>query len=231
MRISTDAKTALKAINDAAGVGLLVSPQAETDAVAAILSLYHLLASLGKKVAVVVPGKIPEQVLALPAGTELKRDFGPKNLVVTLETGETPIEKVSYKTAPGQFKLIIQPQNRSFEVENIHYEYQGLLPDLLVILGVARLPDLGEFHEKNQKEFSRTTIINCDINNQNEYYGQINLVDPTKSSLSELIFDLLLAWQLVPSPEAAQCLLTGLSSKVVRETPLPITVEKPAQRL
>lgn len=226
MKVSTDDQTALKAIRDAKEIGIIASSSADTDAVPAALSLYHLFKTFGKKVIPIVPGKIPKSARSLPASTEIADDFGPKTLVVTLDTGKNPIEKVTYKTVGDKFKLIIHPQNRSFEVENIHYDYQGLLPDLLITLGVAHLSDLGELYEKNQKEFSSVTIINNDIDPQNEYYGQINLVDPTKSSLSELVFNQLLAWQLVPSPEAAQCLLAGLSSKAVVEIPLEIPIEK-----
>lgn len=227
MRVSTDQQTALKTIRDAGEIGIIVSSAADTDAVSAALSLYHLLKPLGKEVAPIVPGRIPQSARGLPASSEIKKSFGPKTLVVTLDTGKNRIEKVTYKTEENKFKLIIHPQNRSFKVENIRYAYEGMLPDLLVTFGVSRLTDLGELYESNQKEFSQTTIINCDISSGNEYYGQVNLIDPTKSSLSELVFNLLLAWETIPSAEAAQCLLTGLSSKTIVETPLEILIKKP----
>ena len=213
MKVSTDSQTALKTIRDAKSVGLLVSEGANADAVAAAMALYHLLSLTCKteRVVPIVPGKISHEARGLPSSAAIKQDLGPKNLVVTLDTNTTPVEKVSYRSEGDKFQLVIHPVNRSFEVENIEYSYEGLDFDLLITLGVGKLKDLGEIYKKNRAEFSKSTIINVDVSAQNENYGQINIVDPTKSSVSELIFHQLLAWELVPSKEVAQCLLTGLA--------------------
>jgi len=229
MRVSTDSKTALKTIQDAKSIGLLVANNSNAEAVAAALALSNLFTLMGKRAVPIVPGKIPPEVLSLPASTEIKKDFGPKNLVVTLDTSKTPIEKVSYRAEGGNFQLIIHPAERSFEVENINYSYEGLNFDLLITLGVRKLSDLGELYEKNRRDFSQSVIINLDVSSQNERYGQINIVDPSKSCLSELVFHQLLAWEMVPSKEVAQCLLTGLASPsepTSGEKPIEIPLKK-----
>ena len=228
MKVSRDSQIALKAIQDAKRLGLLVPKDVGVDPAAAMVALYHLFSSLGKKATPIVPSKIPHEVQALPSSTKIKQGFGPKNLVVTLDTNETPIERVSYKSEGGKFQLVIHPAERSFEVENIHYSYEGLNFDLLIALGVKKLADLGELYEKNRKEFSKAVIINLDVSSQNENYGQINVVDPSKSSVSELVFHQLLAWEMTPSKEVAQCLLTGLA---VSHTPLKSSVKVPVQSI
>ncbi len=239
MRVSKDSQTALKTIQDAKSIGLLVANDANADAAAATLALYHLFSPMGKKTIPILPGKIPRGVLSLPASTEIKHDFGPKNLVVTLDTNKTPIEKVSYKAEGGKFQLVIHPVERAFEVENVHYSYQGLNFGLLITLGVKKLSDLGELYEKNHRDFSEAVIINIDVSSENENYGQINIVDPSKSSVSELIFHQLLAWELVPSKEVAQCLLTGLAasesasggSPVIKPTEIPVEKKLEKQQI
>ena len=228
MKISSDSKTALKTIQDAKSVGLLVSRDANADAVAAEMALYHLLslACKAEKVVPIVPGKIPQEAQALPSSIEIKHSLGPKNLVVTLNTNKTPVEKVSYRSEGEKFQLVIHPVSRSFEVENIEYSYEGLNFDLLIALGVKKLSDLGEIYEKNRAEFGKAVIINMDVSGANEDYGQINIVDPTLASVSELIFHQLLAWELVPSKEVAQCLLTGLASVAPVIQPAEVPVEK-----
>ena len=228
MKVSSDSKTALKTIQDAKSVGLLVSEGAHADAVSAAMALFHLLSltSRPKKVVPIVPGKIPQEAQALPSSIEIKHDLGPKNLIVTLDTNKTPVEKVSYRSEGEKFQLVIHPVSRSFEVENIEYSYEGLDFDLLITLGVKKLTELGELYEKNRAEFEKAVIINMDVSSQNENYGQINIVDPTLASLSELVFHQLLAWELVPSKEVAQCLLTGLASTA----PVINSVEVPVER-
>lgn len=214
MKISTDSKTALQTIQDAKSVGLLVSEGANADAISAAMALYHLLSLTckPKKVVPIVPGKIPQEAQALPSSIEIKHGLGPKNLIVTLNTNKTPVEKVSYRSEGEKFQLVIHPIARSFEVENIEYSYEGLNFDLLITLGVRKLSDLGEIYEKNRTEFDKAVTINLDVSSANENYGQINIVDPSLASISELVFHQLLAWELVPSKEVAQCLLTGLAS-------------------
>jgi len=226
MQVSKDSQTALKTIHDAKSICLLVGNDTRTDAVAASLALYHLLSLTCKaeKIVPTVPGKIPHEARGLPASTAIKNDFGAKNLVVTLDTNKTPIEKVSYRSEGDKFQLVIHPVERSFEVENVEYSYEGLNFDLLITLGVRKLADLGELYEKNRAEFSKAVIINLDVSSQNENYGQINIVDPSKSSVSELLFHQLLAWELVPSKEVAQCLLTGLASSNSLAKPIEIPV-------
>ena len=228
MKISSDSKTALKTIQDAKSVGLLVSEGASAEAVAAAMALYHLLSLTCKaaRVVPIVPGKIPHGARGLPSSTAIKQSLGPKNLVVTLDTNKTPVEKVSYRSEGEKFQLVIHPVSRSFEVENIEYSYEGLDFDLLITLGVKKLSDLGEIYEKNRAEFSKSVIINMDVSSANENYGQINIVDPTLASVSELIFHQLLAWELVPSKEVAQCLLTGLASVAPVIQPAEVPVEK-----
>jgi len=155
MKVTKDSQTALKTIHDAKRLALLVGNNVSTDAVAASMALYHLLSLTGKceKVTPIVPGKIPHEARGLPSSTVIKNDFGPKNLVVTLDTNHTPIEKVSYRSEGDKFQLVIHPVERSFEVENIGYSYEGLNFDLLITLGVKKLSDLGELYEKNRVEF------------------------------------------------------------------------------
>lgn len=224
MKVSTDAQVALKSIQQAQKIGLVVPPNTGVDAASSALALYHLLLPLGKKVTVVVPDRIPKPVRSLPSSTVIRSDFGPKNLVVTLDTNETPIEKVSYKSEGSKFKLIIHPRGRSFSVENIHYDYQGLAFDLLIVLGATRLSDLGELFKENKNDFEGATVLNIDVNSQNEHFGQINVVDPSKSLISELLFNLLLSWKIVPSREAAQCLLAALAagSSSTKLTEVPV---------
>ena len=223
VKVDKDSQTALRTIQDAKRLGLLVGNESSTDAISAVMALYHVLSSTDKKVVPIVPGKIPPAAQALPSSIEIKKGLGPKNLVVTLDTNDTPVEKVSYRSQEDKFQLVIHPVDRSFEVENIEYSYEGLNFDLLITFGVKKLLDLGELYEKNRAEFSKAVIINMDVSASNENYGQINLVDPTKSSISELVFQQLLAWEITPSKEAAQCLLTGLASiaPVVKPVEVP----------
>jgi nanoRNase/pAp phosphatase (c-di-AMP/oligoRNAs hydrolase) len=212
MKVSRDSQLAFKTLADSQKAAVVVSARPSLDALGAAMSLYHLLLDLGKTVRIVVPGKVPKEARSLPGSAEIKDNFGPRNLVVTLDTNSSPIDKVSYKSEGQKFKLTIHPRGRDFAVEDIHYEYSGLDFDLLALVGVPRLEDLGDLYRENRRDFEGNIILNLDISPQNELYGQINIVDTSKGSLAELLFSQLVQWDRVPSKSVAQSLLVGLSA-------------------
>lgn len=196
-------------MSDAKNIAVVAAPGASFDVGAASLALYHLLSSLGKTVVPVRSDGFAPSLNELPGAGALKSDLGPKDLVITLDINETPIEKVSYRAEEGKFRLVVRPMNRNFAVENIHYDYQGLSYDLIFVLGAQKFDDLGELYRRNTADFSETTVINIDINPLNEMFGQINIVDFERKSLCELLFNLFLLWGDIPTKEAAQCLLAA----------------------
>lgn len=78
--------------------------------------------------------------------------------------------------------------------------------DLLVISGCSNIERSG-----NPKVISLgLPILNIDHHPDNTNYGTVNMVDPAKSAVAELVFDFFnyCGWEI--SPAAATCLLTGI---------------------
>ena len=78
--------------------------------------------------------------------------------------------------------------------------------NLLITFGCSTLHRTGS--EKIQN--LRTKIINIDHHPDNQMFGDINLVDPAKSSVAELVYDFFLhnGWPI--NKHIAECLLTGI---------------------
>ncbi len=86
--------------------------------------------------------------------------------------------------------------------------------DLLIILGSMSFEQLGNLYTDNTKLFFETPHINIDINPANEFFGTVNLVKTTTSSVSEVVMDIL---EQIPgaleSESVSTALLTGIISR------------------
>lgn len=78
--------------------------------------------------------------------------------------------------------------------------------DLLIVSGCSTLSRVNH----KQLEALNVPILNIDHHPDNQLYGTVNVVQPSKSSVAELVFDFL-TWAEWPINQAmATCLLTGI---------------------
>ena len=74
--------------------------------------------------------------------------------------------------------------------------------------------DAGDLHyagvDQWLKRSADFTLINIDHHQTNDYFGELNLVLPEKSSASEIVYELLRFWQAPLDKETATALLNGL---------------------
>jgi phosphoesterase RecJ-like protein len=78
--------------------------------------------------------------------------------------------------------------------------------DLLITFGCATLDRSGQVVLENLQ----APIINFDHHPDNEMFGHVNVVDPEKSSVAELIYDFFVFHRFPIDAEIATCLLTGI---------------------
>jgi nanoRNase/pAp phosphatase (c-di-AMP/oligoRNAs hydrolase) len=186
------------------------------DALASSLAIFLLLKKLDKKVDLVCQDfVIPKNYSFLPQIDQIKPGLSSlKQFIISMDMGGNKIKDLSYEVKNNKLDIILTPQKGYFEEKNIAYKSGEYKYDLIITLDTDDLESLGEIYEKNTDFFYNVPIINLDHNADNEQYGQINLVELTKTSTSEIIFNLLEEYDLnLLTPEIATCLLTGMISK------------------
>lgn len=116
-----------------------------------------------------------------------------RRLVITLDIREQGIDKFYYTVDEEKSKLDIYviPKSNFFNPDDVRVGQGGFEYDLIITLGSSDLNALGSVYEGNAAFFHETPIINIDHKASNERFGEINLVEPTKSSVSEIVFDLI----------------------------------------
>ncbi|MBU6447846.1 bifunctional oligoribonuclease/PAP phosphatase NrnA [Patescibacteria group bacterium] len=87
----------------------------------------------------------------------------------------------------------------TFPVDKTNY-------DAVILFGCSNKPRVG-FEQIKQ---SSLPILNIDHHPDNELFGQVNLVDMSKSSVAELVYDFFNATGIEIDNKMAKCLLTGM---------------------
>lgn len=202
------------------------------DALASSLAFGLWLQKMGKKFDIVSSNFVlPQKYAFLPDNNLIQNKvINLKKFIVTLDISKTKLKEFSYDVKGNNLEIYITPSEGNFSDEDLKSYTSNYRYDLIITIGASDLELLGDVYNKNTDFFYRTPIINIDHKPENEQYGKINLVDITKSSTAELIFDLV--DQLDPhalDEQVATCLLTGMvvstkSFKTSNVTPQTLTV-------
>lgn len=185
------------------------------DQMAAALSLYIALSGSGKNVSILSPQEPLVEVSNLVGIDKVRRNFdGGKSgdLTVSFPYQEGEIDKISYTLEGGFLNIIVKATQLglTFSEKDVIFKRSGDAPGVIFAVGVEKLSDLtGIF---NLDEVKNTTIINIDNNPNNQGYGEIVLVNPQSSSLSEEIANLILALDLRLDIDSSQNILSGIQS-------------------
>lgn len=213
MRISTDHGPFLNLLENAQSIYLLVNPEVGMEALSAALGLRVIFLSLGKKVEVFYPATFSGLPSTLEGIDQVKRVLPPPSLMLSFNLGEEKLKKVGYFRRNGVFHLVLDPETNPLNVTNLKVFSEPPKADLLVLLGYPSLNKLESHYSAQLLSLLSLPIVNLDYHQNNERYGQANVVDENASSIAEIIFSHLGVWGLKPSYRSAECLLIGLGLK------------------
>ncbi len=209
MQISFEPQQALRVINDAKSMAVIVSAAASADAVSAMLAFYHTFKDF-KKIRLVVPEAVPDVCFNLPESSRVEKDLGPKKLGINLDTNGVALEKITYSMEGKTFKLVLHPERRAFEVERISYENLGFSYDLFVFFGLKNIGQAAPLFNYDLAEVYKNNSLNFDVGLANEKFASVNLVDEEANSICDHFFKMLGCWKIKFTREVSLCLLTGL---------------------
>jgi len=116
---------------------------------------------------------------------------------VTLIKGDSDL-RPALKALPGIDRILLQ---NFFQTDLSKF-------DLFLILDSSNTSQISKLGKVVFPDSLNTVVI--DHHNSNEGFGQVNLVDKSYSSASQIVFDLLKIWNLEIGKDAALCLLLGI---------------------
>jgi len=196
---------------------ILIVPHAnvDPDALSGALACYTLFRALGKEVTVVCPETPPESLQFLPGFEGVAKELSEsQNFVITVNLDEgVEVDKLRYTVEDRRVNIIVVPKHGRIRPHQISLGEGEQKYDLIVVVDTADLPLLGSLYTDHVDLFSEIQVLNVDHHVSNTRYGQLQLLDTTAASVTEVLFH----WFIhVPSfrekitPDLATLLLTGL---------------------
>ena len=185
------------------------------DAISSALAIFLLLQKMNKQVDIACHDFVIAQNYAfLPEIGKTKSELaGLKKFIISLDMATNKIKDFSYDVKENKLNIYLTPE-KLLEEKNISFKSGQYKYDLIITLDTDNLESLGEIYDQHTDFFYNTPIINIDHNPENEQYGQINLIELTKTSTAEIIFDLIEQYDInLLDTEIATCLLTGMIAK------------------
>ncbi len=208
-----------EAIRQAETILILTGQHPTVDQVTAVLALSAVLRKVGKKVSTVISDPLPQQVQFLDASVVSQSLSGLRDFIVKLDLQKAEIEKVGYEISKGKLNVYITPFQGSFAPSDVTFGYGDYHFDLVIVLGVPTRARIDRVFADNQSFFSNIPVLNLDYHRSNESFGAVNLIEPTASSLCEILVALSESLQTgLIDADIATIMLTGLISSTDRFT-------------
>ncbi|MFA6304158.1 MAG: DHH family phosphoesterase [Patescibacteria group bacterium] len=190
--------------------------QATGDGLSSCLALFLFLKKINKNAEVVINGfKLPDNLSFLPAVQEVKNEVKRlKKFIINLDISQTGIEALNYDIAGNNLRIHLTPKFGVFNADDVKLENSRFTFDLIIALDTPDLEGLGKLYDFHRDIFYQLPVINIDHSPANEQYGHFNLIDVTRASTAEIVYQLINEWQPTLLDQAmATCLLAGLISK------------------
>lgn len=168
------------------------------DSYCACLALKRFLNSNNKKqgMSLFVREEIPPALRFL-AGEDVVQSSinSAREIVIAIDISQRSVKKLSYEKTKSLLNIYVVPeQGDHISERDIRINLSKFNHDLIVTIGLEDLTLLKETFENNAQFFYETPIINIDESAANEHFGEVNVIEPTASSCSEIITRMLRKW-------------------------------------
>ncbi len=195
---------------------ILLSHGANADDFTSAFGVSALLQKLDKPVELVSPGaNIPKSLSFIKAPTSVRGDIqNIRKLTLRVNAKQAKVDELSYNMEGEELHIHLLPKSGTWNSEDIKIDTHGYKHDLIISIGATELETFGTLFENYGDFFHQTPIINIDHNSANEHFGQVNLVDMSAVSCSEICYDTFMRIdEGLVDDEIATLFLTGMIYK------------------
>lgn len=197
-------------------VAIVVGKNPNVDEMAAGLSLYLSLKSAQKAVSIASVSQPIVELSSLVGIDEVKGSIGggtSGDLVVSFPYQEGEIEKVSYTIENGFLNIVVKAGENglTFQEQDVRFTRGNGTgtPSLIIVVGTAQMASVSAL--LTPEILKDATVVNIDNKAENEGFGDIVLVSPQYSSVSEEMANVILSNGLPMDVDIAQNLMLGIS--------------------
>lgn len=208
-------QTVINRIAQASSVLILVQGSSG-DGLSSGLALRAFFKKLEKDVVLLSLEQVSERFRFLPGIEDIKSEVDlTKSFVIDVATKRSGLAELSYKKEDDKLSIFLKPVSGTLTAQDVTFRSSGFPYDLVVVLGIGSFEQLGNFYAHHTDLFFETPVVNIDFRATNENYGQINLVNLSATSCSEIILDLINEFE---STLLDETIATQLLAGIIAET-------------
>lgn len=193
---------------------ILVPENPSGDAVGSAWALYFFLKKKEVKASIAFSNNLSPRYGFLPKPDHIMTEIsGARDFVLSFDTAHNKIEGFRTEEIDGKFNIYLTPEKGSINPRDFSFILAKFKYDLMVVIDSPDLEKLGKIYEKNSDLFFEVPIVNIDYRSDNDNFGQINLLDVTASSCSEIMHQALsYIDESLLDKGISDCLLAGIIS-------------------
>ncbi len=205
----------IERIKQAQNVLITVSANPSVDQLAAAIGLTLALNKQDKHATAVFSGQVPSTIEFLKPEDTLEKDTNSlRDFIIALDKSKA--DKLRYKVEDQVVRIFITPYRTSISEKDLNFSQGDFNVDVVIALGVTEQQDLDTAITAHGRILHDAAVASVMTAGQSNL-GSINWADPSASSLSEMVTDLVdtLDKQIVDN-QIATALLTGIVASTER---------------
>jgi len=178
------------ALNRSRDVLIAVRKEWNVDGIASALALSRILEKRGKRPHVVCDGFAPTKALGfLPNMDAVQPEVrNAQKFIVSLDVSKAALGELSYEMADGKLHIYLTPKSGRYLHEDVSTSSSKFRYDLVITVDTPDYASLAKPFQDHAQFFYDTPVVNIDHDAANEQFGNVNLVDVTAASTSEIIY-------------------------------------------
>ncbi len=183
--VSNRAKIAAK-LNESYNILVTVSNNPTVDQLTALLGFNLIMCKMKKHSSAVFSGEIPPNIQFLePEKTIEKNTDSLQDFIIAIDKAKA--DKLRYKVEDNLVRIFITPYKTSISEHDLNFTLGDLNVDVIVALGVKKQEEIDQAIMAHGKILHDATIIALSNTPEPLTIGNLNWVDTTASSLSEMV--------------------------------------------
>lgn len=197
-------------LKNSKNVAILLPAEINMDEYCTAAAIKLAVQKEGTSVSIFSVGQINLTAPFLKNAPEVRQKFSKSDqFAVKISTAHAKPGELRYEVESDGVVIYLKSSSGEFLSEDVSVMPVRQKFDLFISIGVSRLEQLGDLYNDNAAVFYDTPHINIDNKPHNEYFGTLNAVIVTASSLSEIGMEILAAAGPI-TDEVATALLAGI---------------------
>ncbi len=189
-------KNVASLIKKSKNIILMPHAKMDCDGMSASVALHLILNKFNKHSTTVCSDPVPEAFAFLPSSDIFSQELiaeetATKQFHIKINNTDKKFKNLEYSVEDGKVNIILFSEDTPFQESDFTFIGAQLKPDLIITLDSGDTYQLGKMYADNKELFEEVPVINIDHHFSNTQFGDVNLVEHTSSSTTQLIYNLI----------------------------------------